>query len=92
MSEAPKRIWAVSDGLGGDGVPLAGYWSEDRSEYQDGAPYFAGDDVAELVEAAKGMLAKIDTVCLVERDHPQAGLADAWRGLSQAVAKIEAAQ
>lgn len=43
-------------------------------------------NVQALVEAAEQMLGKIDTVCLIERDHPQADLADAWRELRAALA------
>jgi hypothetical protein len=41
------------------------------------------------VEALRGFMSKVDTACLVERDHPQAEFADAWRDAYAVIAEIE---
>jgi hypothetical protein len=45
--------------------------------------------VQALVEALRGFMSKVDTACLVERDHPQAEFADAWRDAYAIIAEIE---
>ena len=45
--------------------------------------------VQALVEGLRGFMSKVDTACLVERDHPQAEFADAWRDAYAIIAEIE---
>jgi hypothetical protein len=70
---------------------------------RDNHPYrhpFAGpskdDTIKELeaklaaaVEGLRGFMSKVDTACLVERDHPQAEFADAWRDAYAIIVEIE---
>jgi hypothetical protein len=45
--------------------------------------------LAKAVEGLRGFMSKVDTACLVERDHPQAEFADAWRDAYAIIAEIE---
>lgn len=45
--------------------------------------------LAKAVDALRGFMSKVDTACLVERDHPQAEFADAWRDAYAIIAEIE---
>lgn len=43
----------------------------------------------DMLDALKAMVKKIDPVCMVEDDHPQADLADEYRDALWAIAKAE---
>jgi len=45
--------------------------------------------LAKASEALRGFMSKVDTACLVERDHSQAEFADAWRDAYAIIAEIE---
>jgi len=48
--------------------------------------------LAKASEALRGFMSKVDTACLVERDHSQAEFADAWRDAYAIIAEIESSE
>jgi DNA repair exonuclease SbcCD ATPase subunit len=48
--------------------------------------------LGKAVEGLRGFMSKVDTACLVERDHPQVEFADAWRDAYAIIAEIEGEQ
>lgn len=97
-TEGPWRIFRSTDGrviigigeLNGMGVTDAGFGTwRDGPEQEANARLIAS--VPELLEALQAFIVASDPACLVERDHPQAGYANALRLAYAAQAKATGA-
>jgi len=65
-----------------------GSYFVDRDECEANACLIAASP--DMLAALKAFVAKIDPVCMIERDHPQVDLADEYREALEVIAKAEA--